>query len=298
MDTKKYNFDEIIDRRNTESSKWGFLKEKFGDSDIIPLPVADMDLRSAEPINNALKKRVEHGIFGYTGMNKEYYQSIINWFQRKYNWKIEKDWIISTPGVVPAIYTAETTFSKPREAILIQTPAYMPFLMARMLRRNLVLNELIYANNTYKIDFDDLAEKADTTKNPKLKMMIICNPHNPVGRVWTKKELQKMGDICLENKLLVISDEIHQDLIFKGYKHTPFATISEEFANRSITCTAPSKTFNLAGLHNSNIIIPNVRIRKKFKAEMFKSAFMSPNVFGLVAMKTAYNEGENWLNQV
>ncbi len=296
MEGKIYNFDEVIDRKQTESAKWGFLEEDYGDPDIIPLPVADMDFRSPDEVVEAIQKRAAHGIFGYTKYPRGYMESVVGWMEKRFQWTIQKDWIVSTPGVVAAIFSAERAFTHPGDKVIIQPPIYYPFLMSNMIGRNLQFNPLKFENGHYSIDFDDLAEKA---KDPMAKLMVISNPHNPVGRVFTKEELTRMGDICLENDILMVSDEIHADLLFKGYKHTPYASISEEFAQNSIVCTAGSKTFNIAGLHNSNIIIPNEKIREVFKTTVLRHCvFMTPGVFGSTALQAAYTHGESWLSQV
>jgi cystathionine beta-lyase len=296
----KYNFDRIIDRSQTNSVKWNkhFLKEKFGADDVLPLWVADMDFQCPQPIIDALRKRVDEEIFGYCWhKTPTYLNAVSNWMRRRHGWKIDDDWIILSPGIVPAIYMLVQTFTNVGEKVIIQPPVYYPFFSAiENNGRILALNQLSYENRRYTFDFKDFEEKA---KDPLTRMFILCSPHNPVGRVWTEKELKKLGDICLENDILIISDEIHHDLILSGYKHTLFSTISKEFEKNTIMCTAPSKTFNIAGLKTSNIIIPDVNLRESFFNTISKrNSAMSPNVFGITALIAAYNEGEEWLDQV
>ncbi|MHA2364175.1 MAG: MalY/PatB family protein [Candidatus Hodarchaeales archaeon] len=289
----KFNFDEIIDRRNTDSVKWGFLEKHYGDPDVIPLPVADMDFRIAQPIIDAIKERTEHGIFGYADVRNEYKQSVVNWFQRHHNWSIDPKWITTSSGVVPAFIVIQQCLTHPGDKILVQTPIYFPFLMSPRLGRQILNNPLKLTGNSYWMDFDDLKEKV---KDKNLKVAFLCNPHNPVGRVWSKNEITEFGNICLEQDLIVFSDEVHCDLVYPGHKHTPFASISEEFAQQSITGTACSKSFNLAGLHNSNMIIPNPKIRHTFKQGMFRHAgHFGPNVLGLTATQAALEHGDEWL---
>lgn len=291
----EFNFDEVIDRTNTDSVKWGFLNERYGDSDIIPLPVADMDFRVAEPILEAINERTHHGIFGYAMPRPSYYTAIIKWFEKRHNWKIEKEWILSSPGVVPAVFVAVQTFTQPGDKILVQTPAYYPFLMAPMLGRQVVTSELLFDGKSYKMDYEDMAKKA---KDPLVKMAILCSPHNPVGRVWSKDELKQFGDICLENHLLIFSDEIHWDLTLHNNKHIPFLTVSDDFRPRTIVGTSASKSFNLAGLQNSTIIVEQEHLRSDLKQGLSKAGIWVPNVFGMVATQAAYDHGEQWLNAV
>ncbi|MFX0014984.1 MAG: MalY/PatB family protein [Promethearchaeota archaeon] len=292
-------FDEVIDRSNTGSIKWDpfYLKMIFGKEDLLPLWVADMDFRAPQPVIDALVERAKHGIFGYTGPDpSRYYKSVINWFKRRHNWFLDKDWFIFSPGIVQACTYLIQRFSQPGDKIIIQNPVYYPF--ADIIKNNgrrIVSNQLDLIDGHYQMNFEDLEAKA---KDPRLKALILCSPHNPVGRVWLKDELNRLGDICLENNILVFSDEIHCDLIFPNNKHTVFASISEEFAQYSITCTAGSKTFNLAGFQHSNVIIPNKNLRKIFKIQMENNALTTPNVFGALALQVAYDEGEEWLESL
>jgi len=294
----KYNFDEIVDRKGTNSAKWSkeLLEQRFGDGELLPLWVADIDFKCPKPVVDAFVERAKHGIYGYSERMSPYYQSIINWNKRRNNWEIKKEWILFTPGIVPAINLLVRTSSFPGDKVIIQNPVYYPFNVAILNNgRHIQYNPLKYENSRCTMDYKDLEEKA---KDPRVKLLILCSPHNPVGQVWTKEELTKLGEICIKNNIIVISDEVHSDLILKGHKHTPFASISEEFAQHCITCTAPSKTFNLAGLQTSNIIIPNERLRIYFSQTLESNAIRMPNAFGIVALRTAYNEGEGWLEQV
>lgn len=291
----KYNFDEEINRFNTSSVKWDEVDTIFNGENLLPMWVADMDFKVPEPVIEAIKQRAEHGIFGYTARNDSYYEAIINWMQRRHNWKVEKDWICHAPGVVPALGMIVRTFTKPGDKIIIQSPVYYPFTnVVEKNERVIVQNPLKYEDGKYVMDFEDLESKI----NHDVKMIIISSPHNPVGRVWKKEELTQLGDICLKHNILVVSDEIHFDLILKGHSHTPFASISEEFAQNSIICTAPSKTFNLAGLQTSNIIIPNKNIREKFTNTLESLFIGMTSTFGLVATESAYRYGDEWLDQL
>lgn len=291
----KYNFNESIDRQQTNSVKWDEVENLFGDKEILPMWVADMDFKVPQPVIDALQKRVEHGIYGYTIRPDSYYEATVGWMKRRHNWTIEKEWICFTPGVVPALGIIVQNFTNPGDKVLIQQPVYYPFMsVIEKNAREIVNNPLQFENGRYYMDFDDLEKKID----PSVKMIIISNPHNPVGRVWTKDELTKLGEICLKHNILVVSDEIHSDLIYKGNVHYPFASISEEFAQHSITCTAPSKTFNLAGLQTSNIIIPNKELRESFNKALEDRFIGMTNTFGVTALIAAYKEGDEWLDQL
>jgi len=296
MSKYHYNFDEIIDRTNTYSEKWDEVDKIFLNSNLLPLWVADMDFLSPPPIIDAFIKRAKHGIYGYTFLPPEYYDAIINWYENRYDWKLQKKWITFTPGVIPALNIAIQSFTKPQDKVVIQTPAYPPFFSAvRNNKRRRVLNSLQLINDHYEMDLDDL-EKKINKEHPKI--LILCSPHNPTGRVWKKSELIKIGDICLENNILVISDEIHCDLVYPNYNHIPFASISEEFALNSITCTSISKSFNLPGLKLSNIIIPNQKLRSEFRRTCQRIGITQPNCFGPSILIAAYNKCEDWLNEV
>jgi len=292
----KYDFDEVIDRTNYHSVKWDELETTFGAKDVLPMWIADMEFRSPQPVIEAIKKVNEHGIYGYTSRPLSYYQAIINWMEKRHNWKIKKDWIAYSPGVVPALSLIIRAFCQPGDKVIVQPPVYCPFF--RVIENNgchVVNNPLKLSNKKYFIDWEDLERKVD---DPRVRLLILCSPHNPVGRVWQKEELIILGEICLKHNIIVVSDEIHADILFKGYKHTPFASISPAFAHNSITCTAPSKTFNLAGLQTSTIIIPNKKYYKIYENILDSLALNENNVFGLVALEAAYRDGEEWLEQL
>ncbi len=292
-----YNFDQVIDRRKTDSIKWNdeFLKEYFKGENLLPLWVADMDFRAPQPVIDALVARAKHGIFGYgTAGWPEYFESVISWFSRRYNWNIKKDWFVHAPGIVPACYYIIQRFSHPGDKIIIQNPVYYPFASGIISNGRIVAsNDLKLENGRYTMDFEDLEKKV---KDPLTKMIILCSPHNPVGRVWIKEELERLGEICFSNGVLIVSDEIHCDLTYPSIKHTIFASISEELAQNTITCTAGSKTFNLAGLHHSNVIISNSKLREEFKTQLRINGLMTPNIFGTHALQAAYSKCEDWLD--
>jgi len=286
------DFNKIIDRSETNSIKWDRFKEK----DALPLWVADMDFQSPPKVIDALVKRAEHGIFGYTSIPDEYYESIQNWYKKRQSWDIEASDIIYTPGVVTALAAGIQAFTKPGDEVIIQPPVYYPFKKTILNNGRQVLNNvLIKTKSGYVIDFEDLEKKA---KRKSAKLLIICNPHNPVGRVWRKEELFRIGQICEENNVKVISDEIHGDLIYDGYDQVPYASVNKEMADHSMICTAPSKTFNIAGLDNSNIIISNETMKNDYVSILEKNDLLRPNIFGLVGTIAAYEHGEDWLEEV
>jgi cystathionine beta-lyase len=303
-----YNFDEVLPQQGTYSVKWEYIWEgdtpvygdhadpKHGDEQILPMWVADMDFQTAPPIVQALQERAAHGIFGYTKPGTAYMEAVADWTKRRYGWEIEPDWIIPAPGVVATLHLLVKALVKPGEKVLIQRPVYFPFTAA--VEHNgavVVTNSLVYEDGRYHMDFDDLAQKV---ADPDLKLAILCSPHNPVGRVWTKEELTRFGEICLANDVLVISDEIHCDLIHSGHTFTSFAGISEEFAQNSVICIAASKTFNLAGLKTSSTIIANDDLRQLFSETLMNSGIFGVNGLGLVATEAAYRHGEDWLTAV
>jgi len=258
--------------------------------------VADMEFRSPKPVIEAIKKAAEHGIYGYTSRPDSYYQAIIEWMERRHHWKVKKDWLAFSPGVVPALSFIIRAFTQAGDKVVVQPPVYYPFF--KVIENNgchVVNNPLKLSNKKYFMDWEDLERKVD---DPRVKLLILCSPHNPVGRVWQKEELIILGEICLKHNIIVVSDEIHADILFEGHKHTPFATISPAFAHNSITCTAASKTFNLAGLQTSTIIIPNKKYYKIYKNILESLALDENNVFGLVALEAAYRYGEEWLEQL
>ncbi|MFX0081210.1 MAG: MalY/PatB family protein [Candidatus Hodarchaeota archaeon] len=293
-----FNFDQVIDRTKSNSAKWDkeVLEKRFGDPDLIPLWVADMDFKAPQPIIEKLVQTAEYGIYGYSTIPPSFFKSVLSWFKRRYGWDIDKKWLSQTPGVIPALDVAVNAFCNPGDKVIVQNPVYYPFYP--VIENNgcrILLNSLKLSNNHYQMDFEDLEKKA---QDPRAKMIIICNPHNPIGRVWTKEELTQLGEICIKNEILVVSDEIHCDLIFPEYKHTNFATINDKFAQNSVTCTSTSKTFNLAGLRISNIIIPNHKIRQTFVNTQANLGVGGPNLFAIAAMETAYSHEicENWLD--
>ncbi|WP_024832422.1 MalY/PatB family protein [Ruminiclostridium josui] len=291
-----YNFDEVIDRKNTNSVKHDFHGINGIPDDAIPLWVADMDFRTPAPVIEALVKSGEHGIFGYSETREDYFQVLQQWFVDNYDWDIHPSWLVKTPGVVFAIAMAVRALTEKEDAVMIQRPVYYPFSNVIIDNgRTLVNNPLIYNSGTYSIDFEDF--EAKIIENG-VKLFILCNPHNPVGRVWTREELVRLGDICLRHGVTVISDEIHADFIYSGYRHEVFANIKPEFADITITCTAPSKTFNLAGLQVSNIIISNRELKKAIKNEINKTGHGQINTMGIVACKAAYQYGHEWLQQL
>ena len=290
----KYNFDEVIDRRNSDCVKWDTLEDSYGVSDILPMWIADMDFKSADEIIEALKTRAESGVFGYNFRNDGFYDSIIKWVKDRYNWEIKKEWIVFTPGVVAGFNIGIRALTKESEAVIIQPPVYPPF--ARVINssnRKLVTNPLVNIDGKYRIDFDDLEEKIKTAKT-----LLFCSPHNPVGRVWNEEELNKVAKLAIENKAVIISDEIHSDLTFNGVKHTMIASLSKEMAMNSITLIAPSKTFNIAGLFTSVAIIPNDDIRERVNKEIELMEIDHVSIFGAVGLEAAYNHGAQWLEEL
>jgi cysteine-S-conjugate beta-lyase len=290
-----YDFDKLHDRRQTGSIKWDFNQKIFGREDILPLWVADMDFPAPNAVVEALVNRAKHGIYGYTDGMEGYYDALIDWMKERHGWSIELEWLVFSPGIVPALNELVRAFTKPGEKILLQSPVYHPFFHAiRNHGREVVNNQLILTRGRYMIDFKDLEEKFATG----VKMMIFCSPHNPVGRVWSREELEELGRLCLTYDVLVVSDEIHSDLIYEGHQHIPFASLSNELASHSIVCTAPSKTFNLAGLQTSNLIIPNHDYREIYKSSVSLTGIHHPNVFGITALESAYRHGREWLDQL
>jgi len=290
-----FNFDQIIDRRGTYSLKWDFLQEKVGDEEIIPLWVADMDFLSPPSVIEALRKRAAHGIYGYTGLPDSYYQSIIFWMKKRFSWPIEKEWIIFTPGVIPALHLAVQAFTQPGDKVIIQPPVYRPFRLAvENNGRRLIQNTLVNQDGYYRMDLESLASQIDD----QTRLLILCSPHNPVSRVWRAEELKELINLCFNRGIIIISDEIHADLIMPGFTHLPTSQTSSEAAEITVTCTAPNKTFNIAGLEMGNAIIPNHRLRARFQQALLKAGLFLANTFGVVATEVAYREGEKWLTAV
>jgi len=285
-----YSFDEIIDREGTSCVKWDLRDKVFGSSDVLPMWVADMDFKTPGFISDAIIQRAQHAVYGYTYRSEGYYSSIINWMQSHHGWAIERDWILFSPGVVPVLYMATLAFTNPGDTVLIQTPVYPPFYDAVLKNnRQLVFNPLIQNGNRYEIDFKDLDQKLAGSK-----MMFLSNPHNPVGRVWTKDELLEIGRLCLKHNVLLISDEIHCDLVFSAYKHIPTAGLSPEIAANTLTCLASSKTFNTAGLSTSNVVVSNPILKSKLSGIIQSVHIDAGNIFGAIASEAAYTFGEEW----
>ncbi|MDR0322543.1 MAG: pyridoxal phosphate-dependent aminotransferase [Treponema sp.] len=289
----KYDFDRVIDRRNTYSIKYNPASRGKPD-DVLPMWVADMDFATPPCVSDALVSRAQHGIFGYSEPDDSYFSAVKGWFSKRFNWNVENEWLTITPGVVVALYIAIRAFTKPGDGVVVQQPVYYPFNSAvRQTGRQLLVNELVYSEGSYSIDFEDFENQIK-----QAKLFILCNPHNPVGRVWTRDELVRMGEICLRYGVTVIADEIHQDFIFSGYRHLVFAALDKRFDNITITCTAPSKTFNLAGLLHANIFISNETLRAQFKQEYANCGLSQPGTMGLSACEAAYAGGEQWLDEL
>ena len=288
----RYDFDAEISRRGSRSYKW----DSAAREDVLPMWVADMDFRTAEPIIEALRRRVEHGIFGYTRVPDAYYEALIRWFEHRHGWTIRRDWVIYTSGVVPAVSAIIKALTVPRDRVLVQTPVYNCFFSS--IRNNgceTAVSPLVYADGTYTIDFDDFEKKA---ADPRVKLFLLCNPHNPGGRVWTREELTRMGEICIRNGVYIVADEIHCELVFPGNIHIPFASLSPEFSSHSVTCNSPSKAFNIAGLQIANIIVPDNDMRTRIDRAININEVCDVNPFGVEALIAAYNEGEEWLSQL
>ena len=287
----KYDFDKTIDRRATNSYKWDSAPEG-----VLPMWVADMDFRTAPAIIDALQKRVAHGIFGYTRVPDAYYDAVTSWFSRRHGWDIDREWIIYTSGVVPAVSAVIKALTVPGDKVIVQTPVYNCFFSS--IRNNgceIVSNPLRRTTDTYEMDFDALERCA---ADPRAKVMLLCNPHNPAGRVWTPDELTRLGNICLRNGVTVVADEIHCELVYQGFKYTPFASLSDAFLHRSVTCVSPSKAFNIAGLQIANIVAFDNDLRSRIDKAININEVCDVNPFGVAATIAAYNEGEEWLNQL
>lgn len=290
----RYDFDKIVGREGTYSVKFDARNYYFGTEDLIPMWVADMDFPVPVEVTRALQKRAAHPIYGYTMRPDSYFSSFMQWVERRHGWKIEKDWILFSPGVVPALNFIIQAFSEPGEKILIQPPVYHPFFFSlENNHREMVFNPLRLNNGRYEMDFDDLEKKLQG-----VKMILLSNPHNPVGRAWTSDELRKMAELCIKHDVLIVSDEIHSDLSLPGNRHIPVASLSDEIAACTFTCMAPSKTFNLAGLSTSSVIISDHDKRKRFEDYMERFHISGGNVFGMLASEAAYLHGEEWLSQV
>lgn len=285
-------FDTVIDRRNTNSLKHDFAVENGLPSDVLPMWVADMDFKAPECVLEALQNSVNHGIFGYSDLKDDFYEAVAGWFTRHFSWTPEKEWLVNTPGVVYALATAVRAYSEKGEGVIIQPPVYYPFYnVIRNNDRKIIESPLVYKDGKYTVDFEDFENKV---RENNVKLFILCSPHNPVCRVWTKEELKKLGEICLKYNLYVVSDEIHCDFTYEGHPHNIFIETVPELKERTVMCTAPSKTFNIAGLQTSSIFIPGEEARAKFRKEIDVSGYTVPNNMGVVACKAAYNGGDEW----
>ena len=292
----KYDFETIIDRRGTGCLKWDAWSRRGHAADDLPLWVADMDFKTVPAAMDALVERVQHGVYGYTMATDGYYEAVQNWFATRHGWRPEREWFVKTPGVVFALAMAVTAFTQPGDAVVIQPPVYYPFrLMIQDNGRKMATSPLIYENGRYAMDYEGFER---TLKESGAKLFILCNPHNPVGRCWSEDELRRIGEICLRHHVLVVADEIHADFARKGFRHVPYASLGEEFANNAVICTAPSKTFNLAGLQLSNIFIPNPDLRAAFKRTLGRTGYDEPSVFGVTATQACYEHGAEWLDQL
>lgn len=292
---KNYNFDELVDRTNTNSIKYDAREQFFGNGEVLPLWVADMDFKTPDFIVQALKQRLEHEVLGYTFRGDSYADAIINWLDLRHGWKVEKEWISFSPGVVAGLTLAIDTYSKPGDEVIVQPPVYFPFFdSVKGMSRKMIENPLKLENGRYTFDLEDLKSKISA----KTKMLLLCNPQNPGGMVWTKAELEALATVCLENKVLIVSDEIHADLVFEGHRHIPLPTLSDEIANNCVVCMAGSKTFNIAGLTTSFVVIPNKKLFVRYERTLKVPHLHMGNIFGSLALETAYREGADWVDQM
>lgn len=289
-----YNFDREIDRKKTNSLKYDFAVERGRDVDVLPLWVADMDFQAPKPVLDALQNAVSHGIFGYSEVKGEYFDALYRWFDSRFDWQPKSEWLVKTPGVVFALAMAVRALTKEGDSVLIQPPVYYPFFeVIRDNNRKIVESPLLLTGGHYEIDFDDLEEKI---ASQNVKLFLLCSPHNPVGRVWTKEELQKLGELCDRYHVFVVADEIHCELVYEGHDYTPFASLSKRFRQNSVTCVSPSKAFNLAGLQIANIIAADEGVRRRIDRAININEVCDVNPFGVIATIAAYNEGGAWLD--
>ena len=287
-----WNFDENAIREGTNSIKYDLRREIFGEGNVIPMWVADMDFNTPDFLIKALRERLNHPIYGYSFRPKEYFSSISDWMKTRHDWTVAEEWICFSPGIVPALNFCTLAFTEPGDSIIVQPPVYFPFFSAAEAHdRKLIYNRLKEENGTWVMDYDSLIAEIDE----RTKLLILCNPHNPVGRAWRREELLKLADICINRNILILSDEIHCDLVLPGFNHSPVATLSDKIAENTITCIAPSKTFNLAGLSTSSVIISNPSLRKAFNRVAENLHVTNGNIFGTVASISAYSEGHKWL---
>ena len=288
------DFNVFINRKDTNSLKYDFMTERGKPENLLPLWVADMDFQTAPAILERLEQTVKHGVFGYSETKEPYYDAVAGWYELHFDWRIEKDWLIKTPGVVFALAAAVRAFTKEMDGVLIQQPVYYPFSEVILDNdRVLVNNSLKLTDGHYEIDFEDFEKKI---VEYQVKLFLLCSPHNPVGRVWKEWELKRIGDICLKHRVIVVSDEIHSDFVYPGHRHQVFANLGTEYADITVTCTAPSKTFNLAGLQISNIIISNPVLRRKYLKAVAAAGYSQANLMGIIACQAAYELGEDWLS--
>lgn len=291
----KYNFDEIIHREKTDSIKYDQRKHIFGTEDVIPLWIADMDFRTPDFIVETIKRRAAHEIYGYTFVPESFYESIQSWMKKRHGWEVPREWILYCPGVVPSLVMATLSFTQPGDAVLVQSPVYYPFFsIIKDNGRTIADNPLELRNGRLSMNFDHLKECLDE----KVKLFFLCSPHNPGGTVWKRDELERIGEICRNNGTIIVSDEIHSDLIFSGHQHIPTASISDEASQNTITLMSPSKTFNISGLTTSVAIIPNPELRRQFLKALDQLHWTIPNVFSIAAFEAAYRHGEKWLKQL
>ncbi|MCM3412909.1 MalY/PatB family protein [Metabacillus sp. YM-086] len=290
-------FDQVINRKKTDSVKWDYTKRIFGVEDVLPMWVADMDFPAPEEVIDALHTRVDHGIFGYTMPGSKMEESVKNWLDSRHSWKIDPKTITYSPGIVTAISMAIHAFTTSEDKIVVQPPVYYPFFeIAQKHKREVLYNQLLLNEEfRYEIDFNDLEEKLS---DERTTLFILCNPHNPSGRVWSKEELTRIGDLCIKHNVLIISDDIHSDLLLFGNQYTPIASIRKDIANQTITCIAPSKTFNLAGLQASILLIPNDSLKRRYNEVQQVFGVMGINTLGAEAMQAAYEHGSNWLDEL
>ena len=292
----KYDFDKIIDRKNTGSLKYDTWEKADMPEEVLPLWVADMDFETATVISDRMKGLCDFGVFGYTDITDEYFAAVQGWFSRRFGWNVRRQWLVMTPGVVNALSVAVRAFTEPGDGVLIQQPVYYPF--SNVIKGNdrvIVNNPLIYEDGKYSMDLDDLEIKLS---DDNTKMMILCSPHNPVGRVWECEVLKSVGELCINHDVILVCDEIHCDFVYDGYEHTSMGNINEEISDNAIVCTAPTKTFNLAGLQVSNIFIPNQKLRRRFKSQVIRDGMGRVNMMGMIACQAAYEEGEEWFEEL
>jgi cysteine-S-conjugate beta-lyase len=291
----RYDFDSVLDRRHSHSLKWDHCPRAYGLHDVIPMWVADMDFPAPQPIVEAVQGRAAHPAYGYVSTPTGFWEAAVGWLRDRHGWDVHHNWLARSPGVVPALSLCVTAFTQPGDKIVVQPPVYYPFFWAvENNGRRLVRNPLAFEDGRFRMDLDDLEQKIDS----RTRMLILCSPHNPVGRVWTREELERLGDICVRHDLLVVSDEIHMDLVYSSHRHVPFASLSSALAERTITCLAPSKTFNIAGLTTSLVVASNPSLLSRYNAALMASGLGIANLFGTVALEAAYRGGAEWLDQL